>query len=38
MAKYKGHKFTKSEKVFGVGIIGQVMTIESLQKRKYPKL
>ena len=36
--RYKGHKFTVGEKIIGVGMIGSVMTIESMQKRKYPKL
>jgi hypothetical protein len=34
-SRYKGHTFTFGEKLFGVGMIGQVMTIDSMQKRKY---
>jgi hypothetical protein len=35
-SRYKGHKFTFGEKLFGVGIIGQAMTIDGMQKRRYP--
>jgi hypothetical protein len=41
MSRYKGrsHKFTFGEKVIGVGIIGQAMTIDHMAKtKKYPKL
>ena len=35
VAGYKGHKFTGAEKVFGVGIIGQAMTIERMKRSRY---
>jgi hypothetical protein len=38
-ARYKGHKFTVGEKVVGVGVIGQAMTIDYMvNRKKYPKL
>jgi hypothetical protein len=38
-SRYKGHKFTVGEKIVGVGMIGEAMTLDYMTKRKkYPKL